>query len=151
MRHHKMRCLIRVYTVCHSPSYFKTQHWVVNCTCSNFRLSTYVCKKMRCLNTKSKYSKVTDTEIKWLIISTSVMIIIFVEFINQLIDYPINCVSLSACTKKLTLKAPRKIWSRRHSIYFIYFFLFSEKTSLDFSCESSAQIKLLSAVVVIGA
>ena len=24
--------LIRVYTVCHSSSYFKTQHWVINCT-----------------------------------------------------------------------------------------------------------------------
>ena len=35
----------------------------------------------------------------------------------------------------LTLKAPWKICSRRHSI----FFYFSEKTSLDISCESSAK------------
>ena len=37
---------------------------------------------------------VTDTEIKWSIISTSLMIIIFVEFINKLIDNSINCASL---------------------------------------------------------
>ena len=50
--------------------------------------------ELRCLNTKDKYGKVTDTEIKWLIISKSVTIIIFVEFIDQLINYPINCASL---------------------------------------------------------
>ena len=38
---------------------------------------------------------VTDTKIKCSIISKSVTIIIFVEFIDQLIDYPINCASLS--------------------------------------------------------
>ena len=43
-------------------------------------------KVFRCLNTKGKYGKVTNTEIKWSIISKSVMIIIFVEFIDQLID-----------------------------------------------------------------
>ena len=43
-------------------------------------------KEFRCLNTKGKYGKVTNTEIKWSIISKSVMIISFVEFINQLID-----------------------------------------------------------------
>ena len=53
-------------------------------------------KELRCLNTKSKYSKVTDTEIKWSITSKTVMIIIFVEFIDQLIDYPINRTCLSA-------------------------------------------------------
>ena len=47
-------------------------------------------KELRCLNTKGKYSKVTNTEIKWSIISKSVMIIIFVGYIDQLIDYPIN-------------------------------------------------------------
>ena len=46
------------------------------------------------LNTKGKYGEVTYTEIKWLIISKSVMIIIFVEFIDHLIDYPFNCASL---------------------------------------------------------
>ena len=51
-------------------------------------------KELRCLNTKGKYGKVTNTEIKWPIISKSVMIIIFVEFIDQLIDYPINRASL---------------------------------------------------------
>ena len=44
---------------------------------------------------KGKYSKVTNTEIKWSIISKSVMIVIFVEFIDQLIDYPINRASLN--------------------------------------------------------
>ena len=71
----------------------------------------------------------------------------------------------------LTLKAPSKrhsnfVCSKRHSNFF--FFYFSEKTSLDISCESSAwqmihlkcqdlfslknkRKKLLSAAVVIGA
>ena len=35
----------------------------------------------------------------------------------------------------LSLKAPSKICNRRHSI----FFFFSEKTSLDISCESPAK------------
>ena len=48
---------------------------------------------MRCLNTKGKYGKVTNAEIKWSIISKSVMIDIFVEFIDQLIDYSINRAS----------------------------------------------------------
>ena len=56
---------------------------------TNFRLSM-----VRCLNTKGKYSKVTNTEIESSIISKSVMIIIFVEFIDQLINYQINCASL---------------------------------------------------------
>ena len=51
-------------------------------------------KELMCLNTKGKYGKVTNTEIKWSIISKSVMIIIFVEIIDQLIDYPINRPSL---------------------------------------------------------
>ena len=51
-------------------------------------------KELRCLNTKGKYGKVRDIEIKWSIISKSVTIIIFVEFIDQLIGYPINCASL---------------------------------------------------------
>ena len=51
-------------------------------------------KKLRCLNTKGKYGKVKDTEIKWSIISKSVMTIIFVDFIDQIIDYPINVASL---------------------------------------------------------
>ena len=38
--------------------------------------------------------KVRDTGIKWSIISKSVTIIIFVEFIDQLIDYPIHRASL---------------------------------------------------------
>ena len=50
-------------------------------------------KVLRCLNTKGKYGKVTNTEIKWSFISKSVMIIIFVEFIDPLIDYPINRAS----------------------------------------------------------
>ena len=52
-------------------------------------------KEFRCLNTKGKYGTVTSTEIKWSIISKSVMIISFVEFIDQLIDSPINRVSLT--------------------------------------------------------
>ena len=47
-----------------------------------------------------KYGKVTDIEIKWSIISKYVTIIIFVEFIDQLIDYPINCASLSIYVMK---------------------------------------------------
>ena len=39
MRCHRMWHLIRVYTVCHSSSNFLTQNWVVNCTCSNFKMS----------------------------------------------------------------------------------------------------------------
>ena len=39
------------------------------------------------MNTKGKYVKVTNAEIKWSIISRSVIIITFVEFIDQLIDY----------------------------------------------------------------
>ena len=42
---------------------------------------------------KGKYGKVTNTEIKCSIISKSVMIVIFVECINQLIYYPINHAS----------------------------------------------------------
>ena len=72
---------------------FKTLKWIVNCTCSNFKLS--MVKLLRCLNTKGKYGKVTDTEIKWSIISKSVMIIIFVVFIDQIIDYLINRASLN--------------------------------------------------------
>ena len=49
----------------------------------------------RCLITKGKYGKVRDTEIRWSTISKSVIIIIFVEFNDQLIDYRINCASLT--------------------------------------------------------
>ena len=63
-------------------------------------------KEFRCLNTKGKYSKVTNTEIKWSIISKSVMIIIFVEFIDQLIDYRINRASLTS----LSVKANTCTW-----------------------------------------
>ena len=52
---------------------------------------------MRCLNTKGEYGKVTNTEIKRSIISKSVMMVIFfMEFIDQLIDYPINRASLTS-------------------------------------------------------
>ena len=54
-----------------------------------------VSKELRCLNTKEKYGKITNTEIKWSIISKSVIIVIFVEFIDQLINYPINRASLT--------------------------------------------------------
>ena len=53
-----------------------------------------------CLNTKRKYDKVTNTVIKWSIISKSVMIVIFVKFIDQLIDYPINRASLTYDVKR---------------------------------------------------
>ena len=59
-------------------------------------------KELRCLNTKGKYSKLTNTEIKLLIISKSVTIIIFVEFIDQLIHYPINCARL--CTNDIVFE-----------------------------------------------
>ena len=60
-----------------------------------FKVKIKYGKEFKCLNTKGKYGKVTNTEIKWSIISKSVMIIIFVEFIDQLIDYPMNSASLS--------------------------------------------------------
>ena len=60
-------------------------------------------KELRCLNTKGKYGKVTNTEIKWSIISKSVMIIIFVEFIDQLIDFPINRASLTNNVSRFTI------------------------------------------------
>ena len=41
-------------------------------------------KELRCLNTKDKYGKVTNTEIKGSIISKSVLTVIFVEFIDQI-------------------------------------------------------------------
>ena len=47
-----------------------------------------------CLNTKGKYGKVTNTEVKCSIISKSLMIVIFVEVIDQLFD-SINRASLS--------------------------------------------------------
>ena len=50
-----------------------------------------------CLNTKGKYNEVRDIEIKRSIISTSVTIIIFVEFVDQLINYLINCASPPLC------------------------------------------------------
>ena len=52
-------------------------------------------KELRCLNTKGKYGKILNTEIKLSIISKSLLIIVFVEFIDQLIDYPINHARLS--------------------------------------------------------
>ena len=52
-------------------------------------------KELRCQNTKGKYGKVTNSWIKGSIISKSVMIVIFVEFIDQFIDYPISPASLS--------------------------------------------------------
>ena len=39
MRRRRMWRFIRVYTICHSSSHFKTQHQVLNCSCSNFRTS----------------------------------------------------------------------------------------------------------------
>ena len=63
---------------------------------------------MTCLNTNGKYGKVTDTELKGSNISKSVTIIIFAEFTDQLINYSINCASLSCsveadifCDKKM--------------------------------------------------
>ena len=58
-----------------------------------FKVKIKYGKELRCLNTRSKYGKITNTEIKWSIISKSVMIIIFVKFIDQLIHYPINRAS----------------------------------------------------------
>ena len=62
-----------------------------------FKFSIKYVQELRCLNTKCKYGKVTDTEIKWSIISKSVMIIIFKEFYRS-IDCPINCASLKKWT-----------------------------------------------------
>ena len=43
-------------------------------------------KELRCLNTKGKYGKEANTEIKCSIISKSVMIIISVEFIDHAVN-----------------------------------------------------------------
>ena len=59
---------------------------------------------------KVKYGKVTNTEVTWSIIGKSVMIIIFVEFIDKLIDYPINRASLR-----------RYPWNIAHSTVICYF------------------------------
>ena len=52
-------------------------------------------KELRCLNTEGKYGQVTKTWMKQSIISKSVMTVIFVEFIDLLIDYPINRASFT--------------------------------------------------------
>ena len=74
-------------------------------------------QELSCLNTKDKYGKVRETEIKWSITSKSVMIIILVEFINQLIDYLINCASFNGhltslphCSKALTIWLPAEVF-----------------------------------------
>ena len=73
--------------------------------------------ELRCLNTKDKYGKVRETEIKWSITSKSVTIIILVEFIDQLINYLINCASLNGhlnslphCSKTLTIWLPAEVF-----------------------------------------
>ena len=53
------------------------------------------------MNTKGKYGKITNIEIKSSIISKSVMIIIFMEFIDQLINYLINHASLNKRVSKI--------------------------------------------------
>ena len=59
-----------------------------------FKFSIKYGKELRILKTKGKCGKVTGTEKKWYIISKSVRIIVFVVFVDQLINYPINCASL---------------------------------------------------------
>ena len=77
---------------------------------------------MRCLNTKGKYGKITDTKIKQSIISKSVRIIISVEFIDQLFDYPIKCASLNFRTGELN-----RISSEREEFTPMWTKLFSYK------------------------
>ena len=101
------RRLIRVYTVCHSSSYLNKLYL--------FKFLIKYGKELRCVNTKGKYGKVTDTEIKWSIISKSVMIIIFVQFIDQLIDYPIYCASLNLWTFRQTV--PNRLLFCNSSLY----------------------------------
>ena len=71
--------LIRVYTVCTRPAILDT---IVGSKLDLFKFLIKYGKEMRCLNTKGNYGKVTNKYI-------------FVEFIDQLIDYPINCASLN--------------------------------------------------------
>ena len=83
------------------------------------------------------------------------------DFVKDVVIRHHNSLTL-LMQNKLTLKAPSKICSRRHSNFY-----FLEKTSLDISCESSAKQtihmkcqdlfslkknlkKLLSAAVVVG-
>ena len=57
----------------------------------------------------------------------------------QFMEMPQDQTADVQCSQRLqlTLKVPSKICSRRHSNLFC--FVFSEKTSLDISCESSAK------------
>ena len=70
---------------------------------------------------------------QWSIISRSVMIIIFVEFIDQLIDYLINCASLNIDHPfyDLTLKMSCLISIRKiklqSSLPMVFFFFFFER------------------------
>ena len=52
-------------------------------------------KHLRCSNSLVKYGNVTATDIEYSVTCKSVTIIIFVEFIDQLTDYPINCTNLN--------------------------------------------------------
>ena len=99
---------------------------------------------MRCLNTKGKYGEVRHTEIKWSLISKSVTIIIFVEFIDQLINYPINCDSLSLQTRmSFTLVIWGKFSRQQFGNTFFLFFPenriwhFMQKVSLECLHETS--------------
>ena len=97
---------------------------------------------VRCLNTTFKYGKVTNIEIKWSIINKSVMIIIFEEFIDHLIDYPIISATLPAIFNKgdnitndqlsfiFTLSMPGKNFTSQYSEIFSYI---PRKTDLDIS------------------
>ena len=72
---------------------FQTQHWVVNSTYSNVLIS--MVRSWGVWMLRVNMVKQQTQKLKWSIISKSVTIIIFVDFIDQLINYPINCASLN--------------------------------------------------------
>ena len=77
-------------------------------------------KELRWLITKNKYGKVRDIEIKWLIICKSVTMIIFVEFLDQLINYPINCASLTRVLQKVLSLGSDYFTATFYQTYFYY-------------------------------
>ena len=62
------------------------------------------------MNTEGKYES-----------NKSVMIMIFVEFINQLIDYPINCATLGASADKSLKQAHIPTPFATHQSYFRWY------------------------------
>ena len=103
------------------------------------------CRKDSSLNTKGKYSKVRDTEIKWSIINKSIMIIIFLE----LIDYSTNCASLSIFYSD-SVQRQWKAWSDCVEFDYLVYefvlkvgFLWRVNTGMDYTIRGSSSVKII--------